>query len=63
MSSNDRSPHEALVVYEFVNGLCNAIRDLYERQLLKKPMQAERSTDPADWSEESSEDPDDKIRF
>jgi len=56
------SPREALAVYDFIDGLRDEIWNRYELELIKI-MQAERSTNPADWGDESSEDPDDEIGF
>lgn len=56
------SPREALAVYEFIDELRNEIWIRYELELIKI-MQAERSTNPADWGEGTSEDPDDEISF
>ena len=56
------SPREALAVYDFIDGLRDEIWNRYELELIKI-MQAERSTNPADWGDETSEDPDDEISF
>jgi hypothetical protein len=56
------SPREALAVYDFIDALRDEIWNRYELELIKI-MQAERSTNPADWGDESSEDPDDEIGF
>jgi hypothetical protein len=56
------SPREALAVYDFIDGLRDEIWNRYELELIKI-MQAERSTNPADWGDETSEDPDDEIGF
>ena len=56
------SPREALAVYDFIDGLRDEIWNRYELELIKF-MQAERSTNPADWGDETSEDPDDEIGF
>ena len=56
------SPREALAVYDFIDGLRDEIWNRYELELIKI-MQAEHSTNPADWGDEISEDPDDEISF
>ena len=56
------SPREALAVYDFIDELRDEIWNRYELELIKI-MQAERSTNPADWGDEISEDPDDEISF
>jgi len=56
------SPREALAVYDFIDGLRDEIWNRYELELIKI-MQAERSTNPADWGDEASEDPHDEIGF
>jgi len=56
------SPREALAVYDFIDGLRDEIWNRYELELIKI-MQAEHSTNPADWGDETSEDPDDEIGF
>ena len=56
------SPREALAVYEFIDELRDEIWNRYELELIKI-MQAECSTNPADWGDETSEDPDDEISF
>ena len=56
------TPREALAVYEFIDELRDEIWNRYELELIKI-MQAERSTNPADWGDEISEDPDDEISF
>lgn len=56
------SPREALAVYELVDALRNEIWNRYELELIQI-LQAERSTNPADWGDEISENPDDKIGF
>ena len=60
MIPDDWSPREALAVYDFIDGLRDEIWNRYELELIKI-MQAERSTNPADWGDEISEDPDDEI--
>jgi len=62
MIPDDWSPREALVVYDFIDGIRDEIWNRYELELIRI-MQAERSTNPADWGDESSEDPDDEISF
>jgi hypothetical protein len=62
MIPDDWTPREALAVYEFIDEIRDAIWDRYELELIEI-MQAELSTNPADWGEESSEDPDDEISF
>ena len=62
MIPDDWSPREALAVYELVDALRNEIWNRYERELIQI-LQAERSTNPADWADEISENPDDKIGF
>ena len=62
MIPDDWSPREALAVYDFIDGLRDEIWNRYELELIKI-MQAERSTNPADWGDETSEDPDDEIGF
>jgi len=62
MIPDDWSPREALAVYDFIDGLRDEIWNRYELELIKI-MQAERSTNPADWRDETSEDPDDEIGF
>ncbi len=56
------SPREALAVYDFIDKIRDEIWNRYELELIKI-MQAERSTNPADWGDEISEDPDDEISF
>jgi len=56
------SPREALAVYDFIDELRDEIWNRYKLELIKI-MQAERSTNPADWGDEISEDPDDEISF
>jgi len=56
------SPREALAVYDFIDELRDEIWNRYELELIKI-MQAERSTNPADWGDEIGEDPDDEISF
>ena len=56
------SPREALAVYEFIDELRDEIWNRYELELIKI-MQAEYSTNPADWGDETSKDPDDEIGF
>jgi hypothetical protein len=62
MIPDDWSPREALVVYDFIDRIRDEIWNRYELELIKI-MQAERSTNPADWGDEISEDPDDEISF
>ena len=62
MIPDDWSPREALAVYEFIDKIRDEIWNRYELDLIKI-MQAERSTNPADWGDEISEDPDDEICF
>ena len=62
MIPNYWSPHEALAVYDFIDELRDEIWNRYELELIKI-MQAERSTNPADWGDEIGEDPDDEISF
>jgi hypothetical protein len=56
------SPREALAVYDFIDELRDEIWNRYQLELIQI-MQAERSTNPADWGDEISEDPDDEISF
>ena len=56
------SPREVLAVYEFIDKLRDEIWNRYELELIKI-MQTEYSTNPADWGDKTSEDPDDEISF
>ena len=62
MIPDDWSPREALAVYDFIDKIRDEIWNRYGLELIKI-MQAEHSTIPANWGDETSEDPDDEIGF
>ncbi len=54
---------EALAVYDFIDAIRDEIWSRYEMQLIDI-IQAERSTNPADWaSDANDEGPDEDVSF